>query len=94
MFRGLLVPLEGTDTTSRSVIEKVRPLIADEVEVVVLHVFTEATLPSMLDRPEYGREILGEEFLAATFPTPPASSCVPARSHARWARCAPSKAPT
>ena len=68
MFRGLLVPLEGTDTTSRSVIEKVRPLIADEVEVVVLHVFTEATLPSMLDRPEYGREILGEEFLGRHFP--------------------------
>jgi nucleotide-binding universal stress UspA family protein len=68
VFRRLLIPLEGTDTTSRAVIERLRPLIADEIEVVVLHVFTEATLPPMLDRPEYDLEILGQEFLLRHFP--------------------------
>jgi nucleotide-binding universal stress UspA family protein len=67
-FRSLLVPLEGTDDTSRAVIEQLGPLIADEVEVVVLHVFTDATLPPMLDRPEYDLDILGKEFLHAQFP--------------------------
>ena len=40
-FRTVLVPLEGTDATSRPVLEQLPPLIVDEVELVVLHVFTE-----------------------------------------------------
>jgi nucleotide-binding universal stress UspA family protein len=67
-IRRLLVPLEGTGTSSRPVIEHLQPLIATGVEVIVLHVFTEETLPAMLDRPEYDIEILGKEFLAHHFP--------------------------
>ena len=67
-FRRLLVPLEGTEASSRSVLELLRPLLVAEVELVVLHVFTDATLPTMLDRPQRDLEILGKEFLARHFP--------------------------
>jgi nucleotide-binding universal stress UspA family protein len=62
-IRRLLVPLEGVDASSRKVLEHLRPLVVAGVELVVLHVFTEATLPTMLDRPYRDLEILGKEFL-------------------------------
>jgi nucleotide-binding universal stress UspA family protein len=68
LFRRLLVPLEGTDISSRPVLERLAPLLVAEAELVVLHVFNESTLPAMLDRPEYDLEILGKEFLARHFP--------------------------
>jgi nucleotide-binding universal stress UspA family protein len=58
-----LVPLEGAEASSRSVREQLRPLLVAEAELIVLHVFTEATLPKMLDRPFRDLEILGKEFL-------------------------------
>jgi hypothetical protein len=36
--------------------------LVTEVELIVLHAFTEATVPAMLDRPGYDIEILGQEF--------------------------------
>ena len=39
-----------------------------DVELVVLHVFTDATLPAMLDRPERDLEMLGREFLTRHCP--------------------------
>jgi nucleotide-binding universal stress UspA family protein len=67
-FRRILVPLEGTEASSRPVLERLWPLLVADVELVVLHVFTDATLPAMLDRPEYDLEILGKEFLTRHFP--------------------------
>jgi nucleotide-binding universal stress UspA family protein len=67
-IRRLLVPLEGTDASSRPVLEKLWPMIVADVELVVLHVFTQATLPRMLDRPVYDIEMLGGEFLARHLP--------------------------
>lgn len=67
-FRHLLLPLEGTETSSLPLLERVWPLLVVEVEPVVLHVFTEATLPAMLDHPTYDLEILGREFLTRHFP--------------------------
>jgi hypothetical protein len=64
----LLLPLEGTEASSRPVLERLVPLLVDDVELSVLHVFTEATLPAMLDRPEYDLEVLGREFLSRHFP--------------------------
>jgi hypothetical protein len=63
-LRRLLVPLEGSEASSRPILEMLFPLLATEVEVVVLHVFTDTTLPRMLDRPERDLELLGREFLA------------------------------
>ena len=67
-FRRLLVPLEGTESSSRPVLEALLPMLVAGVEVEVLHVFTEETLPRMLDHPVRDIELLGHEFLARHFP--------------------------
>lgn len=66
--RRLLVPLEGTASSSRPVLDVLCPLLAEDIELVVLHVFTERTIPRMLDRPLRDLELLGKEFLAEHFP--------------------------
>jgi nucleotide-binding universal stress UspA family protein len=67
-FRRVLLPLEGTTDSSTSVLQHLSPLIKAAVEIIVLHVFTDATLPAMLDRPYRDLEMLGKEFLAQHFP--------------------------
>lgn len=64
----LLLPLEGTDDTSRAVLEGLDPLLARPVELVVLHVFTPATMPRVLDRPARDLSMLSEEFVARFCP--------------------------
>ena len=64
----LLVPLEGTEVSSRPVLEQLVPLLVGDVELVVLHVFNESTLPAMLDRPVRDLDILGREFLVRHCP--------------------------
>ncbi|MGA8296695.1 MAG: universal stress protein [Acidimicrobiales bacterium] len=66
-LRRLLVPLEGTEQSSRPILQGLWPLLVADVELVVLHVFTDLTLPAMLDRPRYDLEILGREFLHRHF---------------------------
>lgn len=63
----LLVPLDGTEATSRAVGEVVRGLTG-VAEIVVLHVFDAATTPRFLDRPEADIELIGREFLACHCP--------------------------
>jgi hypothetical protein len=63
-----LVPLEGTEVSTRPFLDQLWPLVVADIDVVVLHVFTEATRPAMLDRPYYDMEILGGEFLARHCP--------------------------
>src|ERR1019366_8553120 len=67
-IRRLLVPLEGTDVSSRPVLEHLWPLVVTDVELVVLHVFTDTTIPAMLDRPHRDLQILGREFLTRHCP--------------------------
>lgn len=64
----LLLPLEGNEASSRPVVERLLPLLADEVELVVLHVFTPATTPRFLDRPSRDLELLSDEFLTRYCP--------------------------
>jgi len=64
----LLLPLEGTEASSRPVLEWLQRLLVADVELVVLHVFTDATLPRMLNHPGRDVEILGREFLSRHFP--------------------------
>jgi hypothetical protein len=68
VLRRLLVPLEGTAASSQPVLERLTNLLSNGVELVVLHVFTEDTLPAMLDRPARDIEILGKEFLHRHLP--------------------------
>jgi hypothetical protein len=67
-FRRLLVPLEGSEESSRPIAECLCPLIVTQVELVVLHVFTPETTPRVLDRPERDLEMLGDEFLTRHCP--------------------------
>jgi nucleotide-binding universal stress UspA family protein len=67
-FRRLLLPLEGSEQSSRPVAESLEPLIVGEVEVVVLHVFTAATVPPALDRPDRDLSLWGDEFMARFCP--------------------------
>jgi hypothetical protein len=64
----LLVPLEGTDETSQPVLDRLYPLLVAEVEVVVLHVFTDDTMPRVLDRPVRDLSLWGDEFAARFCP--------------------------
>jgi hypothetical protein len=48
--------------------DQLLPLCTKPVELTVLHVFTESTLPTMLDRPARDLEILGKEFLRRHLP--------------------------
>lgn len=67
-FGRALVPLEGTPESSQPILDALAPLVGDRVELVVLHVFTPESLPSMLDHPGRDLAILGEEFLARHLP--------------------------
>jgi nucleotide-binding universal stress UspA family protein len=64
----LLIPLEGDEASSRPVIERLVPLLVGEVELVVLHVFTNATAPRTLDRATRDLLLWGDEFVARFCP--------------------------
>lgn len=58
-----VVPLEGSEVASQAVAETVRDLVGAQAEVVVVHVFEEATAPRFLDRPEHDLGAWADEFL-------------------------------
>jgi hypothetical protein len=62
------LPLEGNEASSRPIVERLLPLLASEVDLVVLHVFTPATTPRFLDRPSRDLELLSDEFLTRFCP--------------------------
>jgi nucleotide-binding universal stress UspA family protein len=67
-FHRLLVPLEGNEQSSGPIIDTLCPLVVADVELVVLHVFTAATLPPVMDRPNRDLAMWGSEFLARHCP--------------------------
>jgi len=67
-LRRLLVPLEDTARSSQAILEGLCPLVNSDVDLVVLHVFTDATLPRMLNHSERDIETLGSEFIARNLP--------------------------
>lgn len=67
-IRKLLIPLEGEKASSEPILKALVPLLAVDVELIVLHVFTPATLPRMLDRPRRDMALLGGEFIAKHCP--------------------------
>ncbi len=64
----LLVPLDDAEPSSRAILDQLLPLCVTPVELIVLHVLTEVTLPTMLDHPARDLEILGKEFLHRHLP--------------------------
>ena len=68
VFRRAVVPLDGNVRTSLPVAERVVGLLGTRTELVVLHVFTDQTIPKMLDHPSRDMAMLAEEFLARHLP--------------------------
>lgn len=68
VFRRLLVPLEGTEASSLAVVRDMSVSLVGEIEMVVLHVFTYASCPRILDHPTRDVEMIGGEFLARHCP--------------------------
>jgi nucleotide-binding universal stress UspA family protein len=68
LFRRLLVPLEGDETSAKHVAASLCALFVGDVDLVVLHVFTNATMPRVLDRPSRDLALWGDEFLARFCP--------------------------
>lgn len=66
--RRLLIPLEGTTESAQPVESQLVPLLASDVELVVVHVFSTSTAPVMVDHPDWGLETWGGEFLARYCP--------------------------
>ncbi len=54
---------DTSDATRRSIRSRLGPLLGSEVELLVLHVFADGTVPAMLDRAVYDLDTLGREFL-------------------------------
>lgn len=67
-FSRLLVPLEGDERSARAVADHLRPLVLNDVEIVILHVFTAATVPPVLDHPGRDLSLWGDEFIARFYP--------------------------
>jgi hypothetical protein len=65
-FRRVLVPLEGTRSTSlapRSIVE-----LAGKIDVVALHVHEEDSIPAFTDQPQHEHAAWEQEFLARWCP--------------------------
>jgi nucleotide-binding universal stress UspA family protein len=67
-FRRVLVPLEGTISTSLAPRGLIQLAAATELEVIVLHVHDEASIPSFTDQPQHEAEAWAEEFVARYVP--------------------------
>lgn len=63
----VLLPIEGDAAEAQAVMESVAPLLSPAVELVVLHVLTDETVP-VIDHPEWGLRTWSDEFLARYCP--------------------------
>jgi hypothetical protein len=64
----VLLPLEGTEQSSRPVAASLSWMLKGDVHLLVLHVFTPATVPRVLDRTNRDLSLWGDEFLARFCP--------------------------
>lgn len=60
----VVVPLNGTASSADTVAETVGMFCAHGIDVVVLHVFDQSTVPMFWDQAEHARKSWAEEFLA------------------------------
>jgi nucleotide-binding universal stress UspA family protein len=67
-LRRILVPLEGTVSTSLAPTRIIDVACDAELDVVVLHVHDETSLPSFTDQPQHEADAWAEEFLARYCP--------------------------
>jgi nucleotide-binding universal stress UspA family protein len=67
----VLVPLEGTRSTSLAPYRTIELAQDAGLETVVLHVFDEASLPAFTDQPQHETAAWANEFLVRYSPRPP-----------------------
>ncbi len=67
-LRKVLVPLEGTISTSLAPRRLIELASRADIEVVVLHVLDEASLPAFTDQPQHEADTWAREFLARYCP--------------------------
>jgi len=67
-LRRVLVPLEGTLSTALAPTRIIDVACDAELDVVVLHVHDEASLPAFTDQPQHEADAWAEEFLARYMP--------------------------
>jgi nucleotide-binding universal stress UspA family protein len=67
-FQRVLVPLDGTSVTAAALTETVELARGSAVEVEVLHVYDEESLPLFSDQPQHETESWAREFLARYCP--------------------------
>lgn len=63
-LRRILVPLDGTQATATALDETIRLTRRAEIELLVLHVYDEDSLPLFTDQPQHELASFGDEFLA------------------------------
>jgi nucleotide-binding universal stress UspA family protein len=66
----ILVPLEGTHTSSRALEDVVKLAHRSELEVLVLHVHTPESMPAFANHEPHASQAWDREFLARHVPTP------------------------
>ncbi|MEJ7793476.1 MAG: universal stress protein [Gaiellaceae bacterium] len=67
----ILFPLEGTRSTSLAPRRTIELALDAGLEIVLVHVFDAASLPSFTDQPQHETAAWAGEFLARYFPHPP-----------------------
>jgi nucleotide-binding universal stress UspA family protein len=67
-IRRVLLPLEGSRRTSLAPASVLEVAHSAAVDVIVLHVFDEASLPEFTDQPQHETEVWANEFLARYCP--------------------------
>jgi nucleotide-binding universal stress UspA family protein len=63
-LRHVLVPLAGDPRTAASLTNTIEVAGTHQIEVIVLHVYDEASLPAFTDQPQYETDVWAREFLA------------------------------
>jgi nucleotide-binding universal stress UspA family protein len=67
-IKRFLLPLEGKELSSAAAVRALEALLKGEMEFLVIHIFTERSLPRMLDHPVRDLELLAKEFMATHLP--------------------------
>ena len=80
-LRRVLVPLDGTSVTAAAITQTVELAHDSEIEVDVLHVYDEESLPLFSEQPQHETETWAREFLARYCP-----NVDPGRLHLRVGR--------
>jgi len=69
-IESVLVPLDGTRASASALAGIIELARGSEIEVIVLHVIEEASLPSFSDQPQHEERAWAEEFVARYCPCP------------------------